>query len=146
MVSKHKKRKVLKAGSETPAPPKPQVDKPTSPEALIKFNGEQVEALFQSYAWKELVFPVLQELVASVSGRLTNGRYYHGSLTRDWSGHNSIFVAGYQKGLMDFHNQIAGFVEAKVSLEESKKKEKAEKDAPIYNPFMEELNDVQIES
>lgn len=142
MVSKPKKRQVPKARSVTPEPPKsPKADKPTQAEALIKFNGELVEELFASKPWTEIVFPLLQESIASVSGRFTNGRYWHGGLTTKWTGNESLFYAAYQKALMDFNNNLHDFVVAKNKLIESKKKEEEEKKGEIYNPFMEEANE-----
>ena len=127
--------------SVTPAPPKldPQ-PKPTA-EYLIHKNGLLIEELFSSEAWRELVFPVLQERIAGASGRLTNGRYHHGSLTSDWKEHNSVFVAGYQKSLMDFYNDLHDFIVNKNRLAEKKKSDAQETKAPLYNPFMEPEND-----
>ena len=135
--------------SETPEPPKspPPQDKkkdevkPTSVEDLIHFNGELVEQLFSSKPWQEIAFPLIQESIAGVSGRLTNGRYHHGTLTRDWTANTSLFVAGYQKALMDFYNNLQDFVSAKDKQLASKAKSKADKAAPLYNPFMEEDSD-----
>ena len=140
MESKPKKRQVRKVVSETPEQPKPvpQQLKPTNPESLIRRNGELVEQLFTSEAWADIAFPLLQESIAGVSGRLSNGRFYHGSLTRDWSGNNSLFVAGYQKALMDFFNNLQDFVSARDKLLEKKKEEAQDKKAAVYNPFMED--------
>ena len=127
----------------TPEQPKsPKVDKPelkpTSAEALIRRNGELVEELFASKPWQEIVQPLFEESIAGVSGRLTNGRYYHGTLTRDWTGNTSLFVAGYQKSLMDFWNHLHDFILEKDKLNLQKKLDIAEKKAPLYNPFLEE--------
>ncbi len=105
---------------------------------LVRINGEMVEQLFASEPWSEIAFPLLQESIAGVSGRITNGRYYHGTLTRDWTGNNSLFVAGYQKALMDFYNNLHDFIMAKDKLLLEKKAEKSESTAPLVNPFMEE--------
>lgn len=117
---------------------KDKVEPPKEIDQLIRFNGDLIESLFASHVWKEIVLPQLQESVSSVSGRFTNGRYWHGSLTTNWKDNNSLFVAGYQKGLMDFHNSLHDFILAKNKLEESNRIEKAEKNAPVYNPFMED--------
>lgn len=143
MVSKPKKRQVRKVRSATQEPPKSPLQqdktevKPSSAEALIKMNGELVEQLMSSKVWKEIVLPLLQESVASVSGRYTNGRFWHGSLTTKWNENNSVFFAAYQKALMDFNNNLHDFVVAKNKLIEDKKTEEFEKKAPIYDPFME---------
>ena len=109
-------------------------------ESLIRINGELIEELFLSKSWKEIVFPLLQESIAGVSGRYTNGRYWHGSLTTNWKDNNSLFVAGYQKALMDFNNNLHDFIVAKDKLFLSKKEEILAKEAPLYNPFLEELD------
>lgn len=44
---------------------------------------------------------------------------------------------------MDFHNYLHDFVLAKDKLAKAKESEKLDKDAPLYNPFMEEANDNQ---
>jgi len=127
----------------TPEPPKspkqPAELKPTEAEALIKYNGELVESLFVSKPWTEIVQPLFEESIAGVSGRFTNGRYWHGTLTTNWKGENPVFVAGYQKALMDFHNHLHDFILAKNKIIQQKKSEQAEKTSPIYNPFLEEL-------
>ena len=145
MEPKRKNRKARTGVSVTRVQPelpkqsvKPSELKPSSPEALIRYNGILVEGLLNSPVWREIVFPVLQECIASVSGRFTNGRYWHGSLTNNWKDNNSLFVAGYQKALMDFYNNLHDFIGAKEKLEEKRKTEEIEKKAPLYNPFMEE--------
>ena len=143
MVSKPKKRQVPKVSSATQEQQtslKVDKEKPVSPESLIRYNGELVEQLFSSKAWKEIVQPLFEESIAGVSGRFTNGRYWHGTLTSDWKGDNPLFVAGYQKGLMDLYNHLHDFIQAKEKLKSQKKLEELEKKAPIYNPFLEELN------
>ncbi len=122
--------------SEIPEPPKSD-KQPKSIEDLIRHNGELIEKLFQSEVWIEIVFPTLQEAIAGVSGRFTNGRYHHGSLTRDLS-LNTPFLSGYQKALMDFYNHLNDFIVENNKLLLVKKQDRAEKEAPIYNPFMEE--------
>lgn len=82
----------------------------------------------------------MSESIAGVSGRFTNGRFWHGSLTTNWKENNSLFVAGYQKALMDFQNNLHDFVVAKDRLLAERKQAKLAKDAPVYNPFMEEDN------
>ena len=94
--------------------------------------------------WVEIVKPLLDESIASVSGRFTNGRYWHGGLTTKWNENNSIFYAAYQKALMDFYNNIHDFVLAKDKLISKKKMEAMEEKeakSPIYNPFMEESDE-----
>lgn len=108
---------------------------------MIRENGELVEELFASKPWTDIALPLLQEQIASVSGRLTNGRYYHGSLTSKWEGNSSVFVAGYQKALMDFNNNLHDFIVKKDEIVSKNKAEQAEKNAPIVNPFLEELDE-----
>ena len=84
--------------------------------------------------------PLISEGIASVCGRLTNSRYHHGELTRNLKS-NPEFLRGYQKALMDLNNYLNDFVSAKDNLIVSKKKDESDKSAPIYNPFMEELNE-----
>lgn len=76
-----------------------------------------------------------------MSGRFTSGRYWHGTLTSNWKAENPLFVAGYQKALMDFYNHLHDFVLAKDNLGKMKKSEEAEKKSPLINPFMEEFNE-----
>jgi len=94
-----------------------------------------VQSLFNSQGWQEIAFPLLQESIASVAGRFTNGRYYHGELTR--SKENRDFNAGYQFALEEFTNRLHDFILAKEKLEQKKKEELEETKAPIINPFME---------
>jgi hypothetical protein len=124
-------------GRNNKKPKSANPDKPTSAEALIKMNGELVEELFLSRPWTEIAMPLLQELIAGVSGRFTNGRYYHGSLTRDLSLNTGL----YQKALMDFYNHLQDFIDTKNKVMNAKKEEALDKKAEVYNPFMEEQNE-----
>lgn len=82
------------------------------------------------------MFPLIQESIAGVSGRFSNGRYWHGSLTTNWKDNNSLFVSGYQKALMDFYNHLDDFIKAKDKLIREKKDKEVE--GKLYNPFLEE--------
>lgn len=134
------------ATPEPPKSPKPQ-DKKTdtkpdpNPEYLIIENGNLIEELFSSRPWQEIVKPLLDESVASVSGRFTNGRYWHGGLTTKWDGDNSLFYAAYQKALMDFHNNLHDFITLRDKTLDNRKTKEDEKHAPLVNPFMEDSNE-----
>ena len=127
---------------ELPKSPKPQENKKldknsTNPESLIIENGNLVEELFLSRCWIDIVKPVLDEMVASVSGRFTNGRYWHGGLTTKWDGNNPLFHSAYQKSLMDFHNNLHDFIVKRDKTLLEKKQKRLDKNAPLVNPFME---------
>lgn len=78
-------------------------------------------------------------MIASVSGRYSNGRFHKGEFTK--SREHQEWLSGYQCALEEFNNNLHDFILAKEKLVESKKQEEAEKKAPIYNPFLEELNE-----
>jgi len=99
-----------------------------------------VEELIASPVWTDVIAPVFSESVASVSGRMTNGYWFHGSLTREVSKDNSLMYSGYQKGVMDVWNRIIDFVKAKEQLEEKMKEDALGKKAPIINPFLEDFD------
>jgi hypothetical protein len=147
MASKPKKAKVVKARSATQErkelpkqDKKEESSKPTSVEALTIQNGQLIEQLLSSRPWVEIVKPLLDESIAGVSGRFTNGRYWHGTLTTKWDENTSLALAFYQKALMEFYNNIHDFVVAKDKLLRDKKQDELDKSAPIYNPFMEDSN------
>lgn len=75
-----------------------------------------------------------------MSGRLTNGRYYDGDLTRD-SVHSRDYLAGYQKGLMDLNNRLNDFVVERDKLARRKVEEQSAARQPYINPFLEELDE-----
>ncbi len=129
MASKRKKLQVPKV-QITPQ------SKPTSAEALINYNAELVESLFSSQAWVEIVFPLLQESIASVSGRYSNGRFWQGALTKNDRSLEEL--KGYQLALEEFHNRLHDFILAKNKLQQQKKNELLNKESNLYNPFMEE--------
>lgn len=131
-----------KAASATQEQRKPQQQGKRSVEEQIIYNGELVAKLLGSEVWLDIVQPVLQESIAGVSGRFTNGYYYHGRITAKVEDANTIaFLAGYQKGLMDLSNHIYDFVSKKVAIEDARVKSKSEKDAPLYNPAAEDIDD-----
>lgn len=132
MVSKRKKQQVPKVPITPP-------NKPNSPEALIRFNAELVETLFASPVWIEIVFPLLQESIASVSGRFTNGRFHQGTLTR--SKENPDILRGYQLALEEFHNRLHDFILMRDKIKESKKQAEQEKTGKIFNPMMEDFDE-----
>lgn len=108
---------------------------------MIVRNGDLIEDLIKHEAWATIIVPLLQERIASVSGRLTNGRYYHGTFTKDWTGETPFMLAGYQKAIMDIWNDIQDFVESRDRLLLQKKQETLEKTHGIINPFLEEDNE-----
>lgn len=145
MESKRKTRKVhkvIKAQAESPKPPKENA------EVLITRNGEQVEELMSSTVWKDIIQPLLDESIAGVSGRFTNGRYWHGTLTTNIRKNDAgfvepIFLAGYQKALMDFHNNLHDFTVKKNEVLVKRKSELEEKNAPFVNPMTEDLYETE---
>lgn len=96
-----------------------------------------VEELFYSQPWREIAFPVLQEMIAGATGRFTNGRYYHGQLTQDWKGESPLIITGYQKSLMDFYNSLHDFIVKRDKVIADKKVALEEEKAPLVDPFME---------
>ena len=102
-----------------------------------------MEELLGSDVWKNIVEPLFIERVASVSGRFTNGRWIHGSLTRSQT--NSEYLSGYQRALMDIRNDIGDFVIERDRMKERKADEEFQKSQPIYNPFLEELDETKFE-
>ena len=110
-------------------------------EYLINLNGSLVENLYESKVWKEIVLPLIQEMVASVSGRFSCNRFYKGTLTRNETTMSLDKLSGYQLALEEFTNRLNDFVLEKSKLKDKKKEEEATKDAPYYNPFMESLDE-----
>lgn len=108
---------------------------------MIKYNGDLVDSLLISEAWKEIAFPLLQESIASVSGRFTNGRFYQGTLTK--SKMNRDELAGYQMALEEFYNRLSDFVIERDRLKSKKKEEDLERKAPMVNPFLEDAYDTE---
>lgn len=108
-------------------------DKPTA-EQLIYDNGVLVENLMRSREWCEVVYPVLCERILSVTGRYSNGRWQHGSLTR-MDKLNLEFQQGYAKGLMDFSNDINDFIVAKKNLEKKMEAERKAAQEPMVGPL-----------
>ena len=137
MESKRKKRKVLKVPSGTPAP-KESPKLPNTADALVQFNGVMVEEMLASEVWREIIRPLIEESIASVSGRFTRGRYHHGQFTRESPGKSLEFLSGYQSALAELNNNILDFVVAKDNLLAKKKEEVKDDNAPLYNPFLEE--------
>ena len=121
---------------ETPVPkeqPKQQ-DKPNSAEALVKYNGDLVESLLSHEGWY-IVEELIDEGIASVSGRKTNGYYYDGELTR--GGKNKDYLSGYQEALSQLYNRIKDFVSARDKGIARKKAEEQFEKGEVYNPFLE---------
>jgi hypothetical protein len=134
MESKPKKRQVRKAPKATPEQPK-QLDKPSQAEALVKFNGDLVESLLQQPGWV-IVEELIDESIASVSGRKTNGYYYDGELTR--GGKNKDYLSGYQEALSQLYNRVKDFIIARDKMVARKKAEEQYAKGEVYNPFLTE--------
>ena len=117
-------------------PPK-QLDKPSQAEALVKFNGDLVESLIAHKGW-HIVEELIDEGIASVSGRKTNGYYYDGELTR--GGKNKDYLSGYQEALSQLYNRVKDFILARDKMIKRKKDEEAMLKGEVYNPFLEEDN------
>lgn len=98
-----------------------------------------MEELLSSKPWTEIAFPLLEESIASVSGRFTNGRFYQGTLTK--SKMNRDELAGYQMALEEFYNRLHDFIVTRDRAIAKKKEEELEKKAVMYNPFMEDRDE-----
>ena len=108
-------------------------------ESLVRHNGLLIEDLIRSEAWLQILSPLIDETIASVSGRKTNGRWHHGDFTR--TKEDTQFLKGYQKSAMDIHNRLMDFIKAKDDIDKKHIQEVTEAQAPIVNPFMEEDTD-----
>lgn len=117
-----------------PKSPPPQ-DKPTDAEALIRFNGDLIESLISHQGWT-IVEDLIDEGIASVSGRKTNGYYYDGALTR--GGKNKDYLSGYQEALSQLYNRVKDFIIARDKMIKRKKDEEAMVKGEVYNPFLTE--------
>ena len=124
---------MVKATPEHKEQPK-QLDKPTQAEALIKFNGDLVESLISHEGW-HIVEELIDEGIASVSGRKTNGYYYDGELTR--GGKNKDYLSGYQEALSQLYNRIKDFIITRDRAISRKKAEEQFEKGDVYNPFLE---------
>jgi hypothetical protein len=98
-----------------------------------------VEELVLSTVWLNIIEPLLDETISSVSGRKTSGYYHHGSFTKLQD--DPRFLQGYQKAGMDIYNRIKDFIRAKENLRSRKEAEKVDGMQKMYNPFLEELSD-----
>jgi len=78
---------------------------------------------------------LIEEGVASVCGRWTNGYYYEGELTR--GGKNKDYLSGYQEALSQLSNRIQDFVISRDKMIERKKAEEQYEKGEVYNPFLE---------
>ena len=136
MESKPKKAQVRKGRKATPVLPKSPVpqDKPSQAEALVKFNGDLIESLLSHQGWT-IVEDLIDEGIASVSGRKTNGYYYDGELTR--GGKNKDYLSGYLEGLSQLYNRVKDFVITRNKMVERKKAEEQYEKGEVYNPFLE---------
>jgi hypothetical protein len=121
-----------------PEAPRSETPQDKSAEQLIRSNGDAIESLLRSEAWCDIAFPLLQELIAGVSGRFTNGRFRKGSLTKPGGSLSLEALSGYQLALEDFHNNLADFVTARDNLIQAKKQAELDKNTPVTNPFLEE--------
>jgi hypothetical protein len=93
-----------------------------------------IEELISHPGW-QIVEELIDEGIASVSGRKTNGYYYSGSLTAGQK--NKEYLSGYQEALTELYNRIKDFIKFRNRLIESSKQGKEDSGA-FFNPFMEE--------
>ena len=119
--------------------PKVVVEQEKTADQLIYQNGRMVEELVLSTVWLNIIEPLLDETISSVSGRKTSGYYHHGSFTKLQD--DPRFLQGYQKAGMDIYNRIKDFIRAKENLRSRKEAEKVDGMQKMYNPFLEELSD-----
>ena len=91
----------------------------------------------KSREWNEIVAPVLNERILSVTGKFSGGRWYHGSLTR-LDRVEPGFLQGYAKGLMDLNNDINDFIVAKKNLEKKMEIDRKQAQEPMVGPLDEE--------
>lgn len=133
-------RKKAVAKAQKPAQPKVRyVEQEKNAEQLIYQNGKMVEDLLLTTVWLNIIEPLLDETISSVSGRKTSGYYHHGSFTKLQD--DPRFLQGYQKAGMDIYNRIKDFVRAKDNLKRVKDEAEKETMRPMFNPFLEELKE-----
>jgi len=101
-------------------------------------NGMLVESLIEHEGW-EIIEDLIDEGVASVSGRKTNGYYYNGDLSR--GSKNKEYLVGYQEALTQLYNRIKDFISLKAKLLASKEADGRVAQQEVYNPFLEDFND-----
>lgn len=141
MALKRKTRKARKVVSAAPQEKKSQSKQAErTPEQLIRYNGMLVEEMVKTEVWQTIITELFDEMIASCSGRKTNGRYYHGSFTRGGENNRFEFLSGYQRGLMDLWNSVQDFIAAKAKQEEKSKEEAKHKVSKIVNPFLEDYD------
>lgn len=97
-------------------------------------NGDLVESLLSHDGW-HIVEELIDEGIASVSGRKTNGYYYDGELTR--GNKNKEYLSGYQEALSQLYNRVKDFVLARDRAIKRKKDEEAMIKGEVFNPFLE---------
>lgn len=93
-----------------------------------------MESLLNHKGWT-IIEDLIDEGIASVVGRKTNGYYYSGELIR--GGKNKDYLTGYQEALSQLYNRIKDFISARDKMIKRKKEEEEFENGEVFNPFLE---------
>ena len=75
-----------------------------------------VKRLIKQKAWRDIVQPLLDEMIGDVIGKKRGNVYKNGHLCKPEG--NYEYFTGYKQGLMDFNNQIWNYIDSIESLTE----------------------------
>jgi hypothetical protein len=101
-------------------------------------QGKLIEKLMSQDGWKDVVQPILDEMICSVIGRKTNGRWQAGHFIRSRKDESGRFYTGYSTGLIEFNNRLQDIIRKKKHYLEEEKRRKIMEKQGMIDPMLED--------
>lgn len=100
-------------------------------DAQLVRMGRLVDEMLETRGWKEVVGPMLDQMIMDVVGAKMNGRWKLGALGgRNIDNVTAQNLVWYRQALIEFHQYIYSYIDSAVQAKQRKKDGKTE---AVYN-------------
>lgn len=100
-------------------------------DAQLVRAGRLVQETMNTRGWKEIIEPMLDQMIMDVVGAKANGRWYAGAFGNKKMGNvKAENLVWYRQALIEFHQYVYSYIDAAVQAKQ-RKKEGNEK--PVFN-------------
>jgi len=120
---------------------------PTKAEQQVITNGKLIEEVFKLKGWKALIEPMMDEMIASVIGRKSNGLWLKGHMVKSRKDEKKEFYIGYLCGLQELWNSIQNYpISAETIKRRISERTEEEKEAKAQIPMVNDAEEEDSES
>lgn len=103
-------------------------------------NGKLVQSTLDSKGWKQLISPMLDEMITSVIGRKHEGKWLQGHMVKSRKDEKKEFYIGYLCALQEFSNSVHNYISSSEAI---KKIELDRSETEALPPVIPMVNDLE---